>query len=444
MGGGKSYPFGLTWRVAASRKKFMQRTVKQTNRAEEVIARCQRLARLSEEPGSTRRTFLSASMRDCHREIARWMEPLGIQPRVDAAGNLRGFYAAEKPGAPRLILGSHLDTVPNAGAYDGVLGVVLAITLLEALEERKLPFGIEVVGFSDEEGVRFGAPFIGSRALVGRLDDELLSQRDADGISVRATIENFGLNPEEIPQACIDADALGYVEFHIEQGPVLEELGLPLGVVEAIAGQSRLEFTFLGRANHAGTTPMHLRYDALAGAAEWVGAVERTTKAIRGAVGTVGKIEAKPGATNIIAGEVHLTLDLRHHSDEIRTSTVSELIGQAEKICRRRGLKVQHRVLLNQPAVPMDSLLTSEIESAIRKSGCTPHRMVSGAGHDAMILAERIPAAMIFLRTPGGISHDPAESVAAADVDKAIECGVHLLNQLALSPAFQKKRTCRA
>ena len=217
----------------------MQRTGEQTNRAEEVIARCQRLARFSEDAGGTRRTFLSAPMRDCHREIARWMEPLGVQVRMDAAGNLRGFYPGAATGAPRLILGSHLDTVPNAGAYDGVLGVVLAVTLLEGLEGRKLPFGIEVVGFSEEEGVRFGAPFIGSRALVGRLDDELLSRQDAQGISVRRAIEEFGLNPEEIPQACLDADTLGYIEFHIEQGPVLEELGRPLGVVEAIAGQSR-------------------------------------------------------------------------------------------------------------------------------------------------------------------------------------------------------------
>ena len=418
----------------------MQRTGKHSNLADEVIARCQRLACFSEDEGGTRRTFLSPSIGECHREISRWMEPFGAQVRVDAAGNFRGFYPGEQSSSPRLILGSHLDTVPNAGAYDGTLGVVLAITLLQALEGRKLPFGIEVVGFSEEEGVRFGAPFIGSRALVGRLDDEFLNRQDGQGISVRKAIQEFGLNPEEIFRACLDADALGYIEFHIEQGPVLEELGHPLGVVEAIAGQSRVEFTFVGRANHAGTTPMHLRYDAMAAAAEWIGAVEHATKAVPGAVGTVGKIEAKPGATNVIAGMVHLTLDVRHRSDEIRTEIVSELIRKAEKISERRGLTLRHRVLLCQQAVPMDGFLIKEIDLAIRRAGCVPHRMVSGAGHDAMILAEKVPAAMVFLRTPGGISHDPAESVIAEDVDKAIECGLHLLDQLAASPVFQKRK----
>ncbi len=401
----------------------MQRTGKHSDLADEVITRCQRLARFSDDEGSTRRTFLSPSIGECHREISRWMEPFGAQVRVDAAGNFRGFYPGEQSSSPRLILGSHLDTVPNAGAYDGTLGVVLAITLLQALEGRKLPFGIEVVGFSEEEGVRFGAPFIGSRALVGRLDDEFLNRQDEQGISVRKAIQEFGLNPEEISRACLDADTLGYIEFHIEQGPVLEELGHPLGVVEAIAGQSRVEFTFVGRANHAGTTPMHL-----------------ATKAVPGAVGTVGKIEAKPGATNVIAGMVHLTLDVRHRSDEIRTEIVSELIRKAEKISERRGLTLRHRVLLCQQAVPMDGFLIKEIDLAIRRAGCVPHRMVSGAGHDAMILAEKVPAAMVFLRTPGGISHDPAESVIAEDVDKAIECGLHLLDQLAASPVFQKRK----
>ncbi len=303
------------------------------SRAEEVIARCRKLARFSEDSGSTRRTFLSAPMHDCHREIGRWIEALGAEVRIDAAGNLRGLYPGAESNAPRLLLGSHLDTVPNAGAYDGVLGVVLAVALLEDLDGRRLPFGIEVVGFSEEEGVRFGTPFIGSRALVGRLDEELLERQDAQGISVRKAIENFGLNPGEIPQAALGNDILGYVEFHIEQGPVLETLKRPLGVVEAIAGQSRLEFTFVGRANHAGTTPMHLRHDAIAGAAEWITAVEREAQSVPGLVATVGKIEAKPGATNVIAGEARLTLDVRHGSDEVRTRAVENLIRAGRRNC---------------------------------------------------------------------------------------------------------------
>jgi allantoate deiminase len=414
-----------------------------TNLAEKVIARCQKLASFSEDAGGTRRTFLSAPMRDCHREISSWMNALGMSVALDAAGNQRGFYSGSGPGAPRIMLGSHLDTVPNAGAYDGVLGVVLAVALVESLNGHRLPFGIEVAGFSEEEGVRFGVPFIGSRALVGRLDSELLSHKDESGVSVRKAIENFGLNPDEIPEASLGDDVLGYVEFHIEQGPVLENRGCPLGVVEAIVGQDRLEFIFSGRANHAGTTPMHLRRDALAAAAEWILAVENAARRTAGLVATVGFIEAKPGATNVIAGEARATLDLRHASDDLRAQALDNLIRQAEAIAATRGTSLKWRTLLNQRAVAMNQFLTDQIEQAIRNAGCEPHRMASGAGHDAMVLAEKIPAAMVFLRTPGSISHDPAESVELGDVEKALDCGYHLLMQLASSAQFLG-RTCRA
>jgi allantoate deiminase len=416
-------------------------TIETTTRAAEVIARCQRLASFSEDSLNIRRTFLSPPMRECHQEIARWLEPLGVHVQIDAAGNLRGVYPALQPNAPRLLIGSHLDTVPNSGAYDGVLGVLLAVALLEELHGRRLPFAIEVVGFSEEEGVRFGVPFIGSRALVGRLDQELLAVRDSQGISVREAIENFGQNSGELSQAELKNDALGYLEFHIEQGPVLEALNQPLATVETIVGQSRLEFTFLGRANHAGTTPMHLRFDAVAGAAEWISAVEHRATQVSGLVATVGKIEAKPGATNVIAAEARLTLDVRHSSDEIRTRAAHDLVHQAQEISARRGLSVRQHTLLTQSAVAMDPFLISQIEHAIAKSGCKPHRMVSGAGHDAMILAEKIPSAMIFLRSPGGISHHPAESVVPLDVEKAIECGLHLLDRLASSPDFHQRTT---
>ena len=413
------------------------------NLAEEVIARCRKLALFSEDSRSTRRTFLSPPMRDVHREIAGWLEPLGVGVRVDAAGNLRGLYPGAEPGAPRLLVGSHLDTVPNAGAYDGILGVLLAVALLKGLRGGRLPYGIEIVGFSEEEGVRFGVPFIGSRALVGRLDESLLSAQDARGISVRRAIEEFGLKPEEIPQAALTDDVVAYLEFHIEQGPVLEKVSCPLGVVEVIAGQSRLELIFTGRSNHAGTTPMDLRYDALAGAAEWITAVERGAKDVPGLVATVGSVETKPGAGNVIAGEARLSLDVRHRDDAVRTHAVEGLERRAQEIAQLRGLTVRCTKLLEQSTVAMDPLLSAQIEEAIRKTGCEPHRMTSGAGHDAMILAEKVPAAMIFLRSPGGISHDPAEAVAVDDVAKAIECGLHLLAQLASSTALQT-RTCRA
>ena len=417
----------------------VMKTGENRRRAEEALERCRRLASFSEDQDSLRRTFLSRPMIDCHREVARWLKPFEASIRVDAAGNLRALYPGIQSKSPRLMMGSHLDTVPNAGGYDGMLGVVLAISLLDALGGRKLPFGIEVIGFSEEEGVRFGVPFIGSRALVGRLDEELLARQDACGISVRKAIENFGLNPAEIPQACLTKEYLGFIEFHIEQGPVLEHLGLPLAAVDSIVGQSRLELIFFGCSNHAGTTPMNLRSDALAAAAEWIIAVECGARKTAGLVATVGRIEAKPGATNVIAGETRLTLDVRHAADEIRIQAVNDLVGQAKAIADRRGLTIEWSVLLEQRAVSMDSFLVNEIEQAMKAIGCLPHRMMSGAGHDAMIMAEKIPAAMIFLRTPGGISHDPSESVAVEDVEKAIDCGLQLLDQLASSTVFQER-----
>jgi allantoate deiminase len=411
----------------------VQRTLSTRQLAEEVIARCRKLATFSEDAQGTRRTFLSPPMRDVHREIAAWLEPLGVAARIDSAGNLRAVYGSEDATARRLLIGSHLDTVPDAGAFDGILGVVIAIALLEGGSGRRLPYALEVVGFSEEEGVRFGVPFIGSRALVGRVDGKLLETRDSRGVSVRQAIEEFGLNPEEMGQARVSGNVFGYVEFHIEQGPVLEKLGLPLAVVDAIAGQSRLEFIFTGRANHAGTTPMDLRSDAVAGGAEWIVAVERKAKTVSGLVATVGSVRVKPGAANVIAGEARLTLDVRHRDDQVRASAVDALVRSAEEIASRRGLTISYKTHMNQPTVAMDRFLSDQMEASIRETGGQSHRTASGAGHDAMIMAEKIPAGMIFLRTPGGISHDPAESVRVEDVEKAIECGLHLLDRLATS-----------
>jgi allantoate deiminase len=405
----------------------------------EAIERCQALARFSEDAHSIRRTFLCPAMRDCHQEITGWLAPLGITSRVDAAGNLRITYPSAEPDAPRLLIGSHLDTVPNAGAYDGILGVVLAIALLNALEGRRLPYVLEVIGFSEEEGVRFGTPFLGSRALVGSLDEALLKRKDAQGISIHRALEDFGLNPAEIGQAAMPEGTLGYLEFHIEQGPLLESIGHPLGVVEAIVGQSRLEITFVGHANHAGTTPMNLRHDAVAAAAEWIGAVENHAKYTSELVATVGSVEVKPGTGNVIAGEARLSLDVRHRVDQARTTAVAYLLRQAEEIATRRGLTARGDILLEQPAVPMNPFLVDQVTRAVSQAGCEPFRMVSGAGHDAMVMASRVPSAMIFLRTPGGVSHDPEEAVAVGDVTKAIECGRHLLDQLANSAEFLRR-----
>ena len=407
--------------------------------AQQVIGRCQKLAVMSEDLGSTRRTFLSPPMHECHREIASWLAPLGVSIEIDAVGNLRGSYPGTNPNSGRLLIGSHLDTVPNAGAYDGILGVVLAVGLLEALQGRKFPFAIEVVGFSEEEGVRFGIPFIGSRALIGAVDESLLRRTDSNGISIKEAIRQFGLDSQRICDAALRDDVFGYLEFHIEQGPVLESLDLALAAVDAIAGQSRLEFIFCGRSNHAGTTPMHLRRDALAAAAQWIGIVETQAQKIEGLVATVASITAKAGATNVIAGEVRASLDVRHALDDVRRPAVGALIEQANETAARRGVSVTHSFLLDQRAVTMDKVLVGQVEAAIRKTGCKPHRMVSGAGHDAMILAEKVPAAMVFLRSPGGISHHPAETVRVEDVAKALECGLHLLDQLASSPNLYRR-----
>lgn len=389
----------------------------------QIIERCRKLAGHTEEPGFITRTFLSEAMHGVHADLRTWMQHAGMTVSIDAVGNVRGYYAGAKADAPRLIIGSHLDTVPHAGAFDGILGVVLGVELVELLIGRRFHFAIEVVGVSEEEGVRFGVPFIGSRALIGDIDDTLAALA---GEAIRA----YGLDPSKIPDARVTGPTLGYLEFHIEQGPVLESLNLSLGVVTAIAGQSRFDVRFEGHANHAGTTPMNLRHDALAGAAEWIGAVEREAVAGRDLVATVGKIDARPGAGNVIAGSTAMSLDVRHVDDAIRTGAVARLLDCAQQIAARRGLTFTSELRLDQPAAPMDAGLTEVLAQAVRVGGHSDHRMPSGAGHDAMIMAKQMPAAMLFLRSPGGISHHPDESVLAQDVAAALETGVHFLEQL--------------
>jgi allantoate deiminase len=389
----------------------------------DVIGRCRLLAELTEEPGFTTRTFLSEPMHAVHGYLRTWMENAGMSVMTDHAGNLRGLYPSARTSSPRLFIGSHLDTVPRAGAFDGILGVVLGVALIERLGGRRLPFEIEVIGFSEEEGVRFGVPFIGSRALIGDIDDELLTR-------IAGAITAFGLDPSRIGEARVSGDAIGYLEFHIEQGPVLESLNLPLGVVEAISGQSRLDLLFEGMANHAGTTPMNLRRDALAGAAEWITTVELEARAVPEAVATVGRVTVSPGASNIISGSVKTSLDVRHAMDEVRHGLVARLLGCAEQIAARRCLTVSWEQRLDQPAVAMDSNLVKLLERSVEHSGRPVHRMASGAGHDAMIVARRMPAAMLFLRSPGGISHHPDESVLAEDVAAALDVGMEFLKEL--------------
>lgn len=403
-----------------------------SNLAQDVVARCRRIAQFSESNTGTTRTFLCPAMHNVHAYLRDWMHSLSMETSVDAIGNLHGLWpASSSPTARRLLIGSHLDTVPNAGAFDGILGVALAIALVENLRGNRLPFAIQVVGFSEEEGVRFGAPFIGSRAMIGRIDDDLLQRTDEHGTSIYNAIRNFGLNLAELRTAHMHPGAFAYLEFHIEQGPVLDTLNQPLGVVQAIAGQSRYHIRFTGTANHAGTTPMHLRHDALAGAAEWIMTVETHTRNVPDLVATVGAIHSEPQAGNVVPGEVTATLDVRHASDSTRSEAVAALLSRASDIAVRRGLQFSANRRLEQPAVPMAAHLVSAAQRAAHRAGYDAPLMTSGAGHDAMIIAEKIPSVMFFLRSPGGISHSPQEAVLVKDVEAALQAGIHFLNGLA-------------
>ena len=396
---------------------------------QDVIDRCRRIAEFSESKPGTTRTFLCPAVHDVHAYLREWMQSLGMEVCVDSIGNLRGLYRGID-NERRLLIGSHLDTVPDAGAFDGVLGVVLAIALVDALDGQALPFAIEVIGFSEEEGVRFGIPFIGSRALVGRLDD-LLGVTDKQGTSVADAIRNFRSHPANMADVLLHPETFAYLEFHIEQGPVLENSGQPLGIVEAIAGQSRHAITLTGAADHAGTTPMHLRRDALAGIAEWIIEVESEARNIDGLVATVSSVHSEPQAGNVIAGRVSASLDVRHASDEVRTRATAHILERAASITAKRGLEFHAQRWLEQPAVKMDSELISVAQRAARGAGCQAPSMTSGAGHDAMIVAEKVPSVMIFVRSPGGISHQPNESVLPDDIELAGSAGLHFVRELA-------------
>ncbi|MGC2297695.1 MAG: allantoate amidohydrolase [Acidobacteriaceae bacterium] len=400
--------------------------------AARLMHRCRVLAQCTEKPGEILRTFLSPAMDEVHRAMRPWMEAAGMAGAVDRAGNLRGLYAADgDENAPRLLIGSHLDTVPNAGAYDGVLGVLMGLALVEAGGERKYPFAIEVLGFSDEEGTRFGAPFLGSRAVVGELGDRLLRCVDGDGVSVAQALESYaGRRPEAI-EARLTGNIVAYLEFHIEQGPVLESRNLALGIVEGLAGQSRCSVEFRGQAGHAGTNPMKLRKDALAGAAEWIGGVEAIARRFDDGVATVGQIVAEPGGVNVIPGVVRCSLDVRHAEDAVRAGMVQAIFDEAHAIAARRGLQVEAAQYHEHPAVRLDAGLVALAERAAGQAGYATIRMTSGAGHDAMVIAPHVPSAMVFLRNPGGISHHPDESVAEEDVAAAIHTGLWFFDEFA-------------
>jgi allantoate deiminase len=400
-------------------------------RAAKIIARCRELARISDTDGETSRLFLTPATRDAHTLLTWWMRQAGLEARTDDSGSLRAVRRSEHPNAPTFLLFSHIDTVPDAGAFDGPLGVILALAAVEELHETPLPFNIEIIAFAEEEGARFSFPFLSSLAATGQLAAEHLARTDIDGISIADAIRNFGLNPDRIAETCaLPAHTFAALEVHIEQGPVLEADDASLAVVEAIVGQSRFQLTFEGQANHAGITPMSLRHDALTAAAQWIVEVERYASSYTQLVATVGHVDAFPGASNIVPGKVHVTLDVRHPRDESRHAAVAHLLTKAEAAGALRGVTVHARLQSEQRAVPMDHALVRHLHDAAGRAGFATQSMFSGAGHDAMIIAPHVPTAMLFVRSPGGLSHHPDEAVREQDVEAALSTVLNLLLHL--------------
>ena len=384
--------------------------------AARIMRRLDELAALTQDAPKLTRVFLSPEHRAANDLVAGWMREAGMAVRIDALGNVCGRREGERPGLPALLLGSHLDTVRDAGRYDGMLGVVTAIECVQALAAVALPFAVEIIGFGDEEGVRFGSTLLGSRAVAGTFDPAILTACDAQGISLAQALTSFGLDPAAWPRAARRHEELiAYLELHIEQGPVLERAGLPVGCVTSINGATRLAVQIQGMAGHAGTVPMAVRRDALAAAAEMVLAVERRCAAEPDLVGTVGRIEALPGAVNVIPGECRFTLDLRAPRDEQRRQAVADVLSSLDDIIARRGVQLTVNTLHDSPAAPCAAWLMRQIDAAITAQGITPLRLPSGAGHDAMALAALVDVGMIFVRCAGGISHNPAESITVED-----------------------------
>src|SRR5882672_7292640 len=395
--------------------------IKDPSLGQEIVRRINALGDISETSSDLTRIFLTPEHRASADLLLSWMREAGMRAQLDAIGNVCGRYEGERPGLPCLMLGSHYDTVRDAGKWDGPLGVISAISCVADLSRRglRLPFAIEVVGFADEEGVRFASTLLGSRAVAGTFDESVLGARDRDGISMREALAKFGLDPDHIGKAARARRELhGYVELHIEQGPVLEQQNLPVGVVTAIAGATRLAANLSGMAGHAGTVPMAPRRDALAGAAECIVAVEQFCKADSdGLVGTVGAITALPGATNVIPGRVSFTLDIRAPADTHRKLAVADIVRRIEAIAKRRELSLQIDVTHENRTVPCAPWLKAQVAEAVAAESYPVFEMPSGAGHDGMAMIDIADVAMLFVRCRGGISHNPAEHVELADAD---------------------------
>ncbi|WP_339349150.1 allantoate amidohydrolase [uncultured Alteromonas sp.] len=398
-----------------------------------VMARCEALGSLSQNPSCLDRRYLTEQHKLANQLTSGWMIEAGMTTWQDSVGNIWGRYTSAVPNAPCLIIGSHLDTVPNGGKYDGMLGVVAPVTLMAMFsgEGRQFPFHIDIVGFCDEEGTRFGTTLLGSRALTGKWQDEWRRLKDEDGISLEDAMKNFGLDFDAINSATIaQTDLLGYLELHIEQGPVLEQENLPVGVVNAIAGAKRFSLTVTGMAGHAGTVPMSMRHDALCASAEMILAVESISQQRPGVVATVGKIENAPNGVNVISGRCQFSLDIRSEEDPLRDAALAEILQKINDIAVLRNVELKIEQTHSAPAVHCDSALQNTLLKGVTEAGIVPKVLASGAGHDAMAMAEICPVAMLFTRCKGGISHHPAESITTDDVAASLAIMHHSLRTL--------------
>lgn len=393
--------------------------------AREVLDRCAELDLITSDPPRLERIHLSAEHAAANRLVATWMERAGLRSWQDAAGNQCGRCEGRSPGLPALLLGSHLDTVPDAGSYDGMLGVVVAIAVAERLRDHDLPFALEVIGFSDEEGTRFGTALLGSAAVAGHWREEWWDLRDRDGTTLHQAFASFGLDPRRIGEAArTPGELIGYLEAHIEQGPYLEAADRSLGYVTTIAGARRFRLAIIGEARHAGGTPYSRRRDALVGASEAITTIEQLARSSgeEGCIATVGRIEVQPGAVNVIPGRADFSLDLRAATDAERDAMWDTMLAAIERQCALRGLRLEVVEHHNAPAVPCAPWLQRAVADGIRSTGDDdPIGLWSRAGHDAMAIGRGTGVGMLFIRCHDGISHHPDEDVREYDVAAALD-----------------------
>jgi beta-ureidopropionase / N-carbamoyl-L-amino-acid hydrolase len=388
-----------------------------------ILDLARRLAQWSELPDSLMCTYLSPAHKAVASQLCDWFQAAGLEERIDAIGNVVGRYASTTATAKTLIVGSHYDTVANAGRFDGRFGILTGLVVAEYLHRigRRLPFHLDVVGFAEEEGVRFSAPYLGSAAIAGRFDEAMLGRTDAAGVTLAAVLRDEGVDLAAIRALARRPETLrGYLEVHIEQGPVLLQRDLPVGIVTSIAGSARFRVTIRGQAGHAGTVPMALRHDAAAAAAEIVLAVERCCSDHSTVVGTVGQITVPNGAINVIPGRCDLSVDLRAGDDAARDAVIADVRAAIDRIATRRGVTAETIEIGRHAAVPCAPEMQSALAQAIARAGVAPFHLASGAGHDAASFAGVTDIGMLFVRCGnGGISHSPLETVTPEDADLA-------------------------